>query len=471
MAVLWLKLKQVFTVPAEEWRIPHDHNCSMSVPMVYPTYGVDEDSLTLHTIIEFDPLDENNIDNDFDDKEVNEDDFDEYMDPNTNLPKAACDGNVVLLREKLTSVLHHIANQHKPSNTLFRQCGHNRIPSSEAKNICWLKVGSPANLALEEPFLSTKPLKDLAKLTDFCHTGKIEAYHSMMLKYCSKEEQFAYKGVIDLLGGGGGLVEYKASLLASHGFATLALAYIGYEDQPLSPSSINLDYFQEAANWLVSHPKVLPHGIGMHTICYGSWIALLMARYQIAAIKAIVAISPLVIAYLHPFQFKGRVSNVIPPNNSRVLSSEKGSIWRFALSTDLGYMNPTVSKYSAITPVENINCPVMLISGTDDLNIPAEFAVNLIVDRLKENGKEHLCINLRYPQAGHLIEPPYSPLCDSSFYKPFKELGGDSYAAWGGETGAHAWAQEDSWPKILHFLRKHLRQNTESEYREGTCTD
>ncbi|PFX24429.1 bile acid-CoA:amino acid N-acyltransferase-like [Stylophora pistillata] len=271
-----------------------------------------------------------------------------------------------------------------------------------------------------------------------------------------------FPGVIDLFGGERGLVEYKASLLASHGFATLALAYIGYEDQPLSPSSINLDYFEDAANWLVSHPEVLSHGIGMHSICYGSWIALLMASYQIAAIKAIVAISPLVIAYRHPFQFKGRVSDVIPPNDSRVQSSEKGSIWRFAFSTDLDYMNPTVSKYSAITPVENINCPVMLVSGTDDLNIPAEFAANFIFDRLKENGKEHLCINLLYPQAGHIIEPPYSPLCDSSFNRSSKEFGGDSYAAWGGETGAHAWAQEDSWQKILHFLRKHLQQKTES---------
>lgn len=75
--------------------------------------------------------------------------------------------------------------------------------------------------------------------------------------------------MIDLLGGAGGLVEFKASLFASHGFATLALAYIGYEDQPLSPSLINLDYFEEAANWLVCHPKVLPHGIGMQTIFYG----------------------------------------------------------------------------------------------------------------------------------------------------------------------------------------------------------
>ena len=252
-------------------------------------------------------------------------------------------------------------------------------------------------------------------------------------------------------------MEFKASLLASHGFATLALAFLGYEDQPLCPSSINLDYFEEAASWLISHPKVLPHGIGMHAICYGSWIALLMASYQIAPIKAIVAISPLVIAFLHPFQLKGKVSDIIPPDESKVMSSEKGSIWRFALPTGIDYMNPTtVSKYSAITPVENINCPVMLVSGTDDLNVPTDFTVKFIIDRLKENGKEHLCTNLSYPQAGHLIEPPYSPLCDFSFSKSTKEWCDYPYLAWGGETVAHARAQEDCWPKILHFLRKHL---------------
>ena len=110
---------------------------------------------------------------------------------------ATCDGNVVLLREKWKSVLLHIVNKHKwTGNTLFHQCGHRRIPSSEAKNICWLKPGSPAHLALEEVVLNTKLLKDLAKLTDFCHTGKIEVYHSMMLKYCSKQEHFSYKGMV-----------------------------------------------------------------------------------------------------------------------------------------------------------------------------------------------------------------------------------------------------------------------------------
>ena len=74
---------------------------------------------------------------------------------------------------------------------------------------------------------------------------------------CTQSVNVIFTGVIDLLGCVVGLVEFKASLLASHGFATLALAFLGYEDQPFCPSSVNLDYFEEAANWLISHPKVM----------------------------------------------------------------------------------------------------------------------------------------------------------------------------------------------------------------------
>ena len=110
---------------------------------------------------------------------------------------ATCDGNVQLLREKWKSVLDHVVNKHKWSgNTLFHQCCHRRISSSEAKQICWLKPGSQAHIALEEVVLNKKLLKDLEKLTDFCHTGKIEVYHSMMLKYASKREHYSYQGMV-----------------------------------------------------------------------------------------------------------------------------------------------------------------------------------------------------------------------------------------------------------------------------------
>lgn len=43
--------------------------------------------------------------------------------------------------------------------------------------------------------------------------------------------------------------------MAAHGFAVLALAYFAYEDLP-NLLEVDLDYFEEAANLLLAHPKV-----------------------------------------------------------------------------------------------------------------------------------------------------------------------------------------------------------------------
>ena len=48
--------------------------------------------------------------------------------------------------------------------------------------------------------------------------------------------------MIDLYGGTGGLREYRAALLASRGFAALALAYCDYDDLPTG-MTLDLDYF------------------------------------------------------------------------------------------------------------------------------------------------------------------------------------------------------------------------------------
>ncbi|KAL9979721.1 hypothetical protein ACROYT_G017424 [Oculina patagonica] len=270
-----------------------------------------------------------------------------------------------------------------------------------------------------------------------------------------------FPGVIDILGGAGGLVEFKASLLASNGFAAMALAYFAYDDLPdlESQSSMDMEYFEEAANWLSNHHKVLPHGIGVHAICYGSWVALLMASLKMNAVKTVVAISPLVSAFPVPFQYKGKVSDVLSHDNSKKVSIEEGCIWRDAIPAVTDISTPS-SKYPPITPVENISCPVLLVFGTGDLNVNTDFSTELIFNRLKIHGKEHLCSILRYPEAGHLIEPPYTPHYYASFSGPTANWSGDKYLVWGGEMNAHAKAQEDAWPKILSFLRRNLQYSS-----------
>ncbi|XP_071463791.1 acyl-coenzyme A thioesterase 2, mitochondrial-like isoform X2 [Marmota flaviventris] len=72
-----------------------------------------------------------------------------------------------------------------------------------------------------------------------------------------------YPGIVDLFGLGGGLLEYRASLLAGKGFAVMALAYYGYDDLPRSLETVHLEYFEEAVNYLLHHPEVKGPGIGL----------------------------------------------------------------------------------------------------------------------------------------------------------------------------------------------------------------
>lgn len=54
-----------------------------------------------------------------------------------------------------------------------------------------------------------------------------------------------FPGLLDMWGGGGGLVEYRASLLASHGYATLALGYLAPGE--LYSAGVEFSYFEVSA--------------------------------------------------------------------------------------------------------------------------------------------------------------------------------------------------------------------------------
>ncbi|XP_077408512.1 acyl-coenzyme A thioesterase 1 isoform X2 [Vanacampus margaritifer] len=64
-----------------------------------------------------------------------------------------------------------------------------------------------------------------------------------------------FPGILDLYTLGGGLNEQRASLLANKGFVVLALAYYGYQDLPKNPKNLDLEYFEEAADFLQKHPE------------------------------------------------------------------------------------------------------------------------------------------------------------------------------------------------------------------------
>ncbi|XP_078676593.1 acyl-coenzyme A thioesterase 1-like [Branchiostoma floridae x Branchiostoma belcheri] len=254
-----------------------------------------------------------------------------------------------------------------------------------------------------------------------------------------------FPGVIDMFGSTGGFADYRSALLASRGFATLGLAFFGYEDLPNDMSDIDLDYFEEAADWLLSHPKVQSHGIGAVGTSKAGEIVQAMATYM-KQVSAAVAISSYSAISYAPLPYKDMVLPCARWMADQIVFTEDG----FANVENQLEDITTEPGINACIQVEKSDCPIMFVAGEDDINIPCVYHANKAIARMKAHGKTNYTL-LRYPGTGHLIEPPYTPHCGFYFHPPFRV-----YVYAGGEPKGHAAAQEDSWAKILNFLRKNV---------------
>ncbi|XP_045161068.2 acyl-coenzyme A thioesterase 1-like [Mercenaria mercenaria] len=254
-----------------------------------------------------------------------------------------------------------------------------------------------------------------------------------------------FPGIIDLFGMTGGCVEYRAALLASRGFAAIHLPYFLYDDLAKDLSELELEYFMETVDWLSAHPHVDGNNLGIIGVSKGGEIALQMAYYS-NKIKSVVSINGAPFLTVMPMTYRGENIGESIFNKNDYTETEEGIDSRNSMDCDIeNYL-----------PIWERDVHVLLISGTDDMTLKTKFLPNLF--KCYPEKRKHLCELLVYPGAGHLIEPPYASFARSSV-KHNRGVGGDHGRAlmlWGGETVAHAHAQEDSWKHILRHFRTTL---------------
>ncbi|XP_040831255.1 acyl-coenzyme A thioesterase 1-like isoform X1 [Ochotona curzoniae] len=254
-----------------------------------------------------------------------------------------------------------------------------------------------------------------------------------------------FPGIVDIFGVGGGLLEYRASLLAGRGFAVLALAYYNYEDLPKNLNRVHLEYFEEAVNYLLSHPQVKGPGIGLLGNSKGGELCLTMASF-LKGITAAVIINGSVVITGISLHYKDVTLPPIGANKSRIKMTKDGLVDIVdALDSPL-----EESGLKSLIPVEKAECALLFLVSEDDHNWKSEFYANEASKRLQAHGKEKPQI-ICYPGAGHYLEPPYFPLCRASHHVL---VGGPVF--WGGEPRAHAVAQVDAWEQLQAFFHKHL---------------
>jgi dienelactone hydrolase len=104
-------------------------------------------------------------------------------------------------------------------------------------------------------------------------------------------------------------------------------------------------------------------------------------------------------------------------------------------------------------PIEKATwCRFLFINGEDDRAIPWEHGRNLHERCAVFPGKSR---HIVYPNAGHVIDPPYNPPNQSRWLKGLKVA-----LNYGGTLEGHAHAQEQSWRETLAFFARELTVDT-----------
>ncbi len=264
-------------------------------------------------------------------------------------------------------------------------------------------------------------------------------------------------GVLVVGGSGGGLAEDLPAMLASHGYAVLSLGYFAMESLPQDLLEIPLEYFGRAIKWMRGCGSVEGNRLAVMGASRGGELALLLGA-TFPELKAVVAYVP---------------SGVVWPGIGRAPSPSPRAAWTHGGEPVAFMPSPPPDPQTwtkspvALTPtfvhalkacareqwteiaVENINGPILMLSGSDDQMWPSLTLADIAAQRLLRSDFARGFEHVTYAGAGHFIRFPYSPVLTEIFHPIVRTL-----MALGGEPAANAAADLDSWRRVLAFLAK-----------------
>lgn len=280
-----------------------------------------------------------------------------------------------------------------------------------------------------------------------------------------------HPAVLALHGTEGQIPWLLGAMLASHGYATLALQYFdptGKTELPTSLVEIPLEYFERAIDWLLDRPSVTGDQVGVVGPSIGGELTLLLGA-TLSRIGVVVGYVPSGLVWEGPggerpmWTYKGKDIPFVPivVNNESVPSligaAATGIRGKPIRVADL--FRPSFDDIDAestnagIIPVEKIDGPVLLISGKDDGIWPSTALSEIAIQRLDSHDHPYPYEHLAYENAGHIISVPSQPTAD---WDTFKVTSGVTLKA-GGTAPGNAHAAADSWPHVLEFLAEGLR--------------
>ncbi|MFB6072463.1 MAG: acyl-CoA thioesterase/BAAT N-terminal domain-containing protein [Halobacterium sp.] len=272
-------------------------------------------------------------------------------------------------------------------------------------------------------------------------------------------EDGSHQGVVALHGSGGEPYGRKARVLASHGFAVLALRYFGGPDPvPEEFAEVPISYVGDAIARLRDCEAVATGDVGVVGASRGSELAALTAS-QRDDVGVVVAYAPSAFAWFgedaddepgpppSAWTVDGDPLPLLPHpgRGGQPEETDRGLRTRpmyeaFVREADADALE------EAMLPVGDVAADVVLVSGRDDGIWQASEMSETLVDAMQD--APGAAAHYAFEDAGHGVFLPYHPTTERST----REKRGEPDFVHGGTPSGAATADEESWRVALDAL-------------------
>ncbi|KAL4693237.1 hypothetical protein H8959_017047 [Pygathrix nigripes] len=146
---------------------------------------------------------------------------------------------------------------------------------------------------------------------------------------------------------------------------------------------LHLEYFEEAVNYLLSHPEVKGPGVGLLGISKGGELCLSMASF-LKGITAAVIINGSVANVGGTLHYKGETLPPVGVNRNRIKVTKDG----YADIVDILNSLLEGPDQKSFIPVERAESTFLFLVGQDDHNCKSDFYANEACKRLQAHREE-----------------------------------------------------------------------------------
>lgn len=274
-----------------------------------------------------------------------------------------------------------------------------------------------------------------------------------------------HPGVVAVHGSSGEPLGRRARMIASKGYAVLALRYFGGPSPvPDRFVKIPVSSVGNAIEWLRRRDDVTDRDVGLIGVSRGTELALLVAA-QRDDVGVVVAFAPSAYGWIgdrDADQTQDGEGNDRPPSAWQVdgdphpflphpgpagepASTDRGVRYRPMFEAFIEHATAS-ERAAARLPVEDVAADVVLVSGSEDAVWPADEMAETIVDAMGD--APSIATQYSYAGAGHGFRVPYQPVTERAVVE--SDDGPD--VVHGGNPAGHATADRESWRVTLEAL-------------------